>query len=319
MIKYFLKRISCSVVAVLLAFSIVILVVSSLFVAFFAGEGFIADKIDENKTEIINDINEEVKPLAQVTGINENAFVNAINEDNFRFISETVAKNLMYSYRTDFSDSHELYSIYYSSISEQLKKDGKKINSKDHSKYASLAVYTASKVINANDTARVYFFYTVHSKKYVLFVIGSLVLTILSIAGIELINKGRHRKFSYMGMGIISSGYILFFGTLFVKKADYVNKNIFLEFEPYNKAVQTAINDTVSRLIFFGIVFIIIGLIMLIVNYNYFRKKNEKALAEKEFNKKLVTDFLEYDEPTVSHRLGDGEGFEKEITKIDFD
>ena len=319
MVVYFLKRFTCTLLAVVLAFSIVGLILSTLFVGCFSSEKYVAKRLDENKAVIIQAINEEVKPLAKTTGIDESAYINAINEDNFYVISNTVAKNLKYCYNTDFSEDNELYSIYYNSISSKAKESGKNIKSNDIAKYASLAVYTASRVINTNDTAVIPIFRAIRGKTFVYIVVGTIVLTIGSFLGIELINKGRHRKFSYMGMAITSAGYISVFGTLLVNKMNYVEKNQFLEFEPYNAVIQNAVKDVLGIMIPVGVVLIIAGIIMLAFNYNYFLKKNRKAVADKEFSKRLVTDFLEYDEPVVGHRLSNGEGFEKEITKIDFD
>ena len=103
MVVYFLKRFTCTLLAVVLAFSIVGLILSTLFVGCFSSEKYVAKRLDENKAVIIQAINEEVKPLAKTTGIDESAYVNAINEDNFYVISNTVAKNLKYCYNTDFS------------------------------------------------------------------------------------------------------------------------------------------------------------------------------------------------------------------------
>lgn len=319
MIKYLFKRISCSLLAVILAFSIVGLILSTLFVGCFSSEKYVAKRLDDNKAVIIQAINDEVKPLAKLTGLEETAYVNAINETNFYVISNKVAKNLRYCYNTDFSEDNELYSIYYNSISSKAKLNNKKLKSSDIAKYASLAVYTASRVINTNDTAVIPIFRAIRGKTFVYIVVGTIFFTIASFVGIELINKGRHRKFSYMGMAITSAGYISVFGTLLINKMHYVEQNQFLEFEPYNTVIQNAVNDVVGMMIPFGVVLMITGFVMLAFNYNYFLKKNKKAEEEKEFSRKLVTDFLEYDEPNVGHRLSNGEGFEKEITKIDFD
>ncbi len=318
MIAYFFKRISCTLVSILLAIAIVSTVVNLLFVGYFSNEKFIQDRLDQNKTEIIAEINGEVKKLAKTTGLPKKAFVNAVNEDNFSVISSAVTKNLKYCYRTDFSEDTELYNVYSASIADKNKNGGKSLKSNEVSRYASLAVATACKAVNQNGTANVAIFAAIQRNFFVYTVIGSVVLLIVCVVVLELVNKGRHRKYSYFGMSLTMAGYILMAGTLFVEKMQYVQKNQFLVFDPYNKAIQTCVSDVLHNNIMIGGIVAGIGIIMLLVNYNYFRKKNINAEREREFNKRVVTDFLEYDEPTVSHRLSDGEGFEKEITKIDF-
>ena len=319
MIAYFFKRISCTLLSILLAASIVCLTVSLLFVGFFGNEQFVQDRIDQNKTEIIADINDEVKKLAKTTGLPKTAFVNAVNEDNFSVVSFTVAKNLKYCYRTDFSENVDLYNVYYNAVSDTSRNGGKKLHSNEASRYASLAVTTACKALNQSGTANVRLFNALSKNFFVFSVISSVVVLIASVVALELVNKGRHRKYSYIGMGIITAGYVLVAATMFVEKMGYIEKNVFLVYDPYNKAIQTGVLDVIHYDIYIGAVFLAAGFIMLLLNYNYFRKKNIKAVKEREFNKKLATDFLEYDEPTVSHRLSDGEGFEKEVTKINFE
>ncbi len=319
MILYFLKRFSCTFFSVLLAFSIVAVILSSLFVGYFSSEEFVKEKIDRNKAEIIAEIDSEVKSLAKVTGLKKTAFTGAVNSDNFDVISNEITKDLRYCYNTDFSDNTDLYNIYSASISDKSKNGGKTLKSNEVSRYASLAVATACKALNTGDTANVLVFTAIQRNFFVFAVIGSVGMLIISVVVLELINKGRHRKYSYFGMGIVTAGYILVAGTWLVNKMQYVEKHFFLSFEPYNRAIQQGISDVLGKNLYIGAILIGVGFIMLLVNYNYFRKKNIKAEKEREFNKKVVTDFLEYDEPAVSHRLDNGEGFEKEVTKIDFE
>ena len=292
---------------------------SLLFVGNFSSESFIKERVEQNKDAIIAELDSEVKTLAKTTGLAKTAFTGAVNDDNFSVISETVTKNLKYCYKTDFSDNVDLYNIYSASISDPDRNGGKELKSNEVSRYASLAVSTACKVLNQNGTSSVLVFNAIQKQYFVYAVITSIVLSIICVVVLELINKGRHRKFSYIGMGVITAGYLLCAGTFFVEKMNYVNKNVFLVFDPYNNAIRTCFNDVLAKNYYVGIALFAVGFIMLIVNYNYFRKKNIKAEKEREFNKRLVTDFLKYDEPSVSHRLSDGEGFEKEVTKIDFD
>ncbi len=319
MIVYFLKRFSCNFFSVLLAFSAVSLILSSLFVGYFSSEEFIKERIDRNKTEIIAEIDSEVKSLAKVTGLKKTAFTGAVNDENFSVISDEVTKDLRYCYATDFSENTDLYNIYSASISDKSKNGGKTLKSNEVSRFASLAVATACKTLNVNGTAEVSVFNAIQQNFFVYAVIGSAGILIISIVFLELINKGRHRKYSYFGMGITLAGYILVAGTYLTQKMQYIEKHTFLEFEPYNKAIQQSVADVINKNLYIGAALIAVGLIVLLVNYNYFRKKNIKAEKEREFNKKVVTDFLEYDEPAVSHRLSDEEGFEKEVTKIDFE
>ena len=319
MVLYFLKKFACNFFALLLGLAIVATSLSVLFVGYFSSESFIQQKIEQYEDDVISELDNEVKKLSKTTGLKETAFVGAVNKDNFYVISSAVTKNLRYCYVTDFSDNVDLYNIYSASISDTSKNGGKTLKSNEVSRYASLAVSTACKVLNQNGTANVIIFNSMQNRFFVFAVITSIGLVIMSIVALELINKGRHRKFSYIGMGIITSGYLLVAGTIYVQKMNYINKNVFLAFEPYNNAVREAVSEIIAKNVYIGAVLFAAGLIILAVNYNYFRKKSIKTEKEKEFNKRLATDFLQYDEPSVSHRLSDEEGFEKEVTKINFD
>lgn len=64
---------------------------------------------------------------------------------------------------------------------------------------------------------------SVRDRKMLYCLIISFALIIISMSVIDVLNKGRHRRLNFYGMGITSGGAFLSLGSLFVILKDYPN------------------------------------------------------------------------------------------------
>ncbi len=319
MVRYYIQKTSCFLLSLLLAFSIVGLAIGASLVGFYRNEGFVKSSIDNNKQAIIESINEELTDAAEVLNLPSEALTGVIDDSNFSIISSELARNFIYIYPTDLSGNAELYNAFASGISAYSSENSLALSSEEITAAASYSVDAVSFVLSGNATASTKIFIISQDRRVMYLVLGSIALIIASIVGIDYINRGRHRRFSYIGMGVVTAGYILVGTPLFVKYMGFLDSYKFCSFDAYNVFIRDITDFVINVITGFGALILIAGIVMLLVNYNYFRKKGARALRKKEINEQIKNDYLFDIQPVSKNERNEDGDFEKEVMKIDFE
>ncbi len=315
--NYFAKRALISLSSIALAAALVILTFVSIFIGFFNSEGKIKSEIGKNYTLIAEAVDEAVKPAAKRFSLPEEALTGAIDSSNADIIAGVAAHSLINGYTIDLSDSTELFSAYMSKLKSYCEESGKQISEKDRIEISSYAVDLVSNALYTSESVNAPVFAYAKNRIVMYAIIASVIIIAVSVIIIDLFTRGRHRKFSFIGMGIITAGYVNIGLPLWIRYKGYFKGISFLSFSAYNQAVNKCFNDILKLSLAIGAVMFVAGLVILLVNYNYFRKKNAQIKAERERANEIMGDYMET-ENNRPIRLP-GEEFEKEIMKIDFD
>ena len=197
MIRFFVQRAGCAAVALMMAVCIALLTACITVVAVFNSTAHIQSRIEKQADSIVHQINLQLKVMKNIDGIEYGACKNIINSDNIDVISYEVAKNLIYSYGTSFAESTELYDECVEHLTEYYEKKGVSVSGEQLRQNASLLVDYINEAVGTEETGTISVFSDVKSTKAVVILVGSIFLIIGGVIGVEIMNRRRHRKYSY--------------------------------------------------------------------------------------------------------------------------
>lgn len=292
-VKYFFRKLLCFVLSMIFAASIVIIALGAMSIGFLQSESYIESHINNKSAELINEINAQLNNLDNKTDLPVEAFTTALTEEDTAEIVKTAVNNFMYNYSSDFSEDEDLYNSVKGSISGYCQDNGISTNEKELSKAAALMVDEINETVGGSSTLNIKVFTFVQSSKLMYLICASVILIIASIVLLDLINFGRHRKYSYIGMGFTTAGFVLTFSILFARHQDYLSAFRFSSVEAYSLGIADCINDIMLYSMIIGIIYLAAGIIMLILNYNYFRKKGIKVKANHEQKTIMRQEYIE--------------------------
>ncbi len=318
MIRYWLTKFSCFALSMVLAASACLLVFGGIAVGLFHGDGYIARGLEQNREQLQYTIGQslaEVEALGDVpSGAYDGALASCVDE-----IEKQTAHNFVYSYETNLNRDTALYNALLSASTEYCSSKGVQVSAATLSRSASLAVDYINETVGGADTTRVSVFRFVRSQTMMIVIVGSVIGLIGSVVLLDVLNRGRHRKFSYIGMGTVTAGYLMTFVPLYVQRRHYVQDYVFCAYQPFDNAVRYCVNIGLNIALPVGAVLLLGGIVMLLLNYNYFRKKKLEEEARRAIAESKDSDYMDnYNQPS-RRGLKPGEEFEKEIRKINFD
>lgn len=265
------------ILSIVMAFSIVILTSSIMFVSCFQTDDFVEKNLSKYSVEMVDSVNDELKKLSKSTGFPEKIYENAFTVNETGIIVDTLIKNFTNSYPTSFSDNSELFKRIKSNITNYCHENNIKITDEQISIHSSLAVDVVNEVLGGASTYYAKIMMHVRSTTMLYSIVVPVFVIIFCIVALELANGGRHRKFNYHGMALTVSGYILIFVPIFILYKKFVRNYMFCENVIYNKALADITCYALNFCMCAGLLLIIIGLIMLVRNYHYYKvKKNER-------------------------------------------
>lgn len=319
MIRYYLHKLLIFGLSMAIAVALVLLSFNILAVGLFHSDGFIANGLKRNSSAIIETIDTELENGAERLSVPKEMLVGAINNDNIDIVISEVAHNFVYGYATAFSNSTEIYGAISSAVSNYSNENGMHLSDDEINRISSYAVDCVNEAVGSYDTANVSIFGFVRGRMMMIAVSVCAVVIIASIVALDFLNRGRHRKFNYIGMGITTAGAVMVACFAVIYKMGFLLKYRFCSFDAYNVAIQLCFINLFKIFFALGLVYFAAGFIMLVVNYNYFRRKKQAHLASRLTEDDTLTDYMDdyYERTTSKHKPG--EEFEKDVKKIDFD
>lgn len=279
--------------SVLLAFSIVVLCSTVVFLSCFRTEAFVEKKFQQYSTQTVQAVNERLEDIAEKTGFPAEAYTSSFTEEVADMVLVKVIDNIKYTYSTSFSQDVDLYNCFKTGITNYCYDNNIDASRHDISANSSLAVDAVNEVLGGSSTAKIQIMRSVRDRKMLYCLIISFALIIISMSVIDVLNKGRHRRLNFYGMGITSAGAILSLGSLFVILKDYPKAYQFCENNIYDMAVGDITDFALKLCMLLGIPFILIGFVILFKNYWYFRNKKKDQDALFEHNSKMRNEYME--------------------------
>lgn len=273
MTGYFFRRLSLFGLSMLLALSLVTLVSGAVAVGLGKTQQFVAAGVEKQQTAVLATVEAALQDAALLSDLPEDIWNGAINQENFSIISSVVARAFIFQTNTDFSNDTNLYQTLTTHLTVYYRTQGVNVSGETVSAQASFAVFAVNEALDAQDTAGIAVFSLIQSPYVMYGVIASAFLIVASVLGLDLINRGRHRKYSYIGMGLMTAGYVLSFVPAYIQWRKYVETYRFCAYFPYDNAVKICVNIWLCVLLAFGMVFFLSGLIMLVKNYRYMKSK----------------------------------------------
>ena len=216
MFRYYFQIFICSAAAIAMGLAIVVFVSGVFTASLFRSEGFTKTFIERHETEIIAEIDKSMQSVSSVTGIPVDAYQAAYTGSSFSILSTERSRDFINGYSVDFSETVPLYNAFYSSISDYAGSNALSLNGDSISKNASYAVDAVNNVLTGNDPAEVAILKVGRSRTIVYGFIAAAFMVIAAGIVLEVLNDGRHRKYNYIGMGIVTGGYILVFVPLII-------------------------------------------------------------------------------------------------------
>ncbi len=314
--NFFIRKCVLTVLSLVIAAALVVLTLSSFTIAFFTSKSNLNNAVKKESASIISVVDEAVAPAEKRMKLEEGCLKGAIDESNIGIITDAVSQNLVKSYTNDFSENTDLFNAYMTRLKEYSEESGKNISDKDRIEIASYATDLVANALYTSETINAPFVSFAKSKLMLYIIVGSIAAGIAATVMIDALTRGRHRKYLYIGTGIITAGYINIGSVLWIKHRGYLNSINIMRFEAYNEAFRDILSEVLKFTAAVGILFFIVGLIMLIINYDYFRRKNAEIKNSRERTDDIMEDYMEVDAPS-STRVP-GEEFEKETMRIDF-
>jgi hypothetical protein len=320
-----LKFFFSSVLSIVLAFSIVLLTSSVLFLTFSRSDSIFSNCINNYQQQALDELNAEFETFADKTDLPKEVWVNSLAPEDTEIILNTIASNLQYHYTTTFAGDEDVYALIKSRFTDYVKANDLNVTEKQISQNASLAVDAVNEAFGGKATSSVAIFRWSQSTKIMYFVIISAILLVVSAVIIHFLNNGRHRKYNYLGMSLTVSGYLLLFAGLVIEKKNFIVDFNYSKNAIYNSAIADLLNYALLISMAIGALCLLSGVIMLAVNYSYFVKKKRERDEHRKNNADLRSEYMEqyFDNNNNSKDSFERSGFVKvtgksEPTKINF-
>jgi hypothetical protein len=265
----------------------------SLSVGFLQSDDFVQNNMNKYSTELLNEVNEKIDSLDGKLSLSIEVYTSALGNDDAAKIISKVSSNFMNDYPTDFSEDRDLFESVKTSILNYCEQNSIKASDAQMNKAACFVVEEVNEVVGGRSSLDVKVFTMVQSRAAMCAICLAVILLIITTILLDVANYGRHRKYNYIGMGFTTAGFLMSFGILFVNHQDYVNNFKFTTITAYNLGIADCINILLNYVIIIGAVCFAIGLIILVLNYNYFRKKSARVKASRDDNSKMRKEYLE--------------------------
>lgn len=291
-LRHSVSKIISETLAIVLAVSIVMFSASIVFLACFQSDSFVKKNLQSYSPEVIECVNNRLEELAQSTGFPAEAYTSCFDNEMANLVYDKIINNIKYSYVSDFSSDEDIYRLFKSNLTNYCYDNNVDVSNKDISINSSLAVDAINEVLGGNSTTQIRIMNFAKSKKMVVLVFAPIVLIVACLSLIDIINKGRHRRLNYYGMGVTTAGAMMTIVTAYVLIMNYTGKYQFCSSLIYNSAITDITNFALKVIISAGVVCIVVGFIILLNNYHYFAVKEKNQLELRENKTKMRSDYM---------------------------
>lgn len=294
-------------------------VVSSVSVGIASGllrtESFVQKRFEKYNSQLLDEVNTALEGVADTTGLPTKAYTGAIQSGHIRTALHQAANNIVKGYDTDYTESKYLYGYYRTGILNYCKENGIPITEDELVRDSCFAVDVFNDTVGDESTKNIILFALAYTNKPLMVIIFSVLIFIACAVIIDFTSYGKHKKYDYMGMGLITAGETMVILPVFALLMKYTSTLRFMDIDVYNMALADVLNDILKIIMAVGVAVLIIGIIMVVYNFRYYSKKTEYLRTEHDIRAKLL------DEQKALHKeqfaRAEMEAIDRDITAND--
>ena len=294
MLHYLTKRVLCFLLAVAITVSLSVSFFGVVSVYFVRSTDYLTQSLATHRQELKTDLDSEIARRMPQSKFPSEAYTASLDNTAINYIITTTANNIAVQNANDFSLSEPLYNTLYKNLLRYADENGVNIKAQQVSRLASLEVDVISGFLAQADTENVALYRVCRDKTALILIAAAVVVAIMSYALIHIINDGRHRKNSYIGMAFVSAGYIEIIGTVAARLIHASEKESYCGYKVFDAAIGSVANQIMGAQIPIGIVLLMTGLFVLITNYYYFWKKNARVNEQRRQNTDMRNEYMQH-------------------------
>lgn len=314
-LTFSLRRIAYFFLALVMAGCVVLSVSVGISSGLLRDESFVQKRFEKYNSQLLDEVNTAIAGVADTTGLPTKAYTGAIQEGHIRTALHQAANNIVKGYDTDYTESKYLYGYYRTGLLNYCKENGIPITEDELVRDSCFAVDVFNDTVGDESTKNIIIFALTYTNKPLMTIIFSVLIFIACAVIIDFTSYGKHKKFDYMGMGLITAGEAMVILPIFALLMKYTSTLRFMDIDVYNMALADVLNDILKIIMAFGAVILVIGIVMAAYNYRYYSKKTEFLRTEHNIRAKLI------DEQRESHKeqfaRAEMEAIDRDITAND--
>ena len=284
------RRIFCYFLALVMAACVVLTVSVSITSGLLRTETFVQKRFEKYNSALLAEVNNAISGVADRTGLPTRAYTNAIQEGHVNTALHQVANNVVKGFKTDYTESKFLYGYYHTGLLNYCKENGIPITEDELVKNACFAVDTFNDVVGDESSSNIIIFALAYTKNPLIAIIGSIIVFIICMVILDFITYGRHKKYDYLSIGLITAGEVLVFLPFFAIIMKYTSTLRFMDVDVYNMALADVLNDIMKIIAIVGVVVTVIGVIITLINYRYYSHKTRTLKTEHDIRVKLMNE-----------------------------
>lgn len=297
-LSFTFRRIICYFLALVMAASVALVVSIGVASGMLRSEPFIQARYERYNQVLLDEVNKAMEGAAEEAGLPVKAYTSAIQSGHIQTALHQASSNTVRGYKTDFSDSTYLYSYYHAGLLNYCKENGIPVTDEELNKAACFAVDVFNSVVGDESTKSIIIFALTYTKHPLVTIIAAIITFIACIIAIDFMAFGKHKKYDYIGISLITGGEALIILPAFALLMKYTSLLRFMDVNAYNLGLADVLNDILKIYIAIGVVILMIGIVVTIINYNYYARKNKNIQTERDIRRKIMEDQRSHYEAT---------------------
>ena len=291
------RKAVCSIISVIMAACIALSVSAIVASGVLKTQEFVAERLAKCQDILLDELvkaDEEIMSKQSIFPVK--VYTDAVGEPHIKTALLRTSGNLVFGYKTDFSDSTYLYSYYKTSIVNYCNQNQIVIDPQMEDMIArdsALAVDVFNQVCGDESTNFIIPFLMAQSSKPIKVTFVCCLIFILCMLIVKRLNYGDYFRHSYTAMAIIIAGFVMIVLPLFALAMNYPALFDFTDVQAYNLGIQYCIEDTLKILAGTGGVLLIIGIVTMNVVFNRFRNIVLNVQTEMDIAEKLRREYME--------------------------
>lgn len=305
---YKANKIRCTLYDMLLAFLVMLFIMSAMMSPTLGNSHFYSRYIDGKSditVELQSSLKEKTDDIAQKTGIDPLAFEFAVGQKKISATQKEIINAVFSGSNYDYSDSAGIEDAYHDGIVEYYRFNGLELDEEALERAVPMACKAFNSVFGISNNKEMKTFVTFLSKYSIALVAVSLVFIVLAVLKIFTLHGGRTKMFGHYGSALISAGYgaiLIAILNLIFKFAEklYLTNNV-----GFNTAFAGACKTYNLIFALFGIAFIIAGFSMINHVRSYYNSKSSKQKQEIDINRSLYVKREDGEDKTIEELVND--------------
>ncbi len=307
--KFFYSKSFCTVLSLILCVCLMGTALGLVSVFALRSEKIVQNSISSRSDELKADLKERL--MLEMPDADEGMIEASLGSDTMDFIVSSSTKSIVIHNKIDFSSSRQLYNSIYKALASYG------LSSEELGNTASLEVDIINGYMQTANSVNTDVFATLGSTAFFAVIGVFVAVGAACVFLVDLITKGRHNKYNYIGLGFTCAGLSGVSTMLAADKKGFFSGDFYCDLPVFNAAAGTVLSQTEKAFLIVSAVFFAIGAALLIYNYFYFTKKNKRVKKQRESVTKMREEYMQnYNEKNTPYQPP--AAGEREVMDIDF-